>query len=196
MSENVEKVEIEDELTKEEDFSESELADEFTDWKAKAMELKGLNKRRATKLAKAKEALNKPPVPLQTPPKEEKKGDVDYPKLAYLAAKGVPDEDVPYIQEVAAATGKEVRDVLATVWVQRELAERKELRDSKNAVPAEGGKRTGGNAADEVDYYLTEAKMGELPKDNPELARKVVNARIALDKNRGNKTPFTDNPVA
>src|SRR3990167_9909517 len=56
---NVNELVIEDELLEEGDFTPEELADENTDWKAKAEELKGLNQRRATKLRKAKEALSK-----------------------------------------------------------------------------------------------------------------------------------------
>src|SRR3990167_4022134 len=57
-------VEIKDEDIKEEDFTSEELEADTTDWKAKALELKGIAKRRATQLAKAKEKLNaKPEIP-------------------------------------------------------------------------------------------------------------------------------------
>ena len=74
-------LDIKDEDLKEEDFTPEELESEDVDWKAKAQELKGIAKRRATQLKKAKEALalkeeKKIETKLQDK-KEDKKSDTE-----------------------------------------------------------------------------------------------------------------------
>ena len=190
MSENVEKVEIEDELLKEDDFSEEELNDETTDWRAKALELKGLNQRRANKLKKAKELLSKPPPsPLPPPPPPPEKKEFDYGEMAYLEAKGVSEEDYDYLLQESQNTGKPLKNLLGFKYVQEALASKKEERQTKEALPT-GGKRSTSSARDSVEYWLAK---GELPPwSEPELRRKVVNAKI---KREEAKSTFTDNPI-
>src|SRR3990167_10062469 len=68
-------IDIKDEDLKEDDFTPEELDAEDVDWKAKAQELKGIAKRRATQLRKAKEALANPPKPELPVKKDNSKSD-------------------------------------------------------------------------------------------------------------------------
>ena len=187
MSENVEKVEIADEDITENDFSPEELESEETDWKAKAQELKGLNKRRAAKLAKAKEALAKiPKEPEHKPALPTEKQGFDYGEMAYLEAKGISDEDYPIVLEAMKATGKSLRDTVGSKYIQAEIKEAKDARATKEAIPS-GTRRAGAGTKDSVDYWVAQ---GKLPPDNPELASQVLKARIeAEEKKRSSPNP-------
>lgn len=187
---NEEKIVIEDEDIKEEDFSEDELNDETIDWKAKALELKGLNKRRATKLRKFKEAQVKESSKPEIKPNPEKpvKEGFDYAELAYLTAKGISDDDISFVEDTVKDTGKSLKDLLGAKWFQEELKDKQQERASKEAIPT-GSNRAGSSAKDEVDYWIAK---GEMPKNNPELARKVLKAR---EKAEIDHSKFTDTPV-
>lgn len=164
-----------------------ELDDETTDWKAIALKNAGIAKRFKTKLDKANKPQDKPEVEKSV--KAEKKG-FDLAEKAFLRAVGVPSEDFDYIEQTMKDTGKDIESLLDAKWFQSELKERKEGRDTKNAVP-QTTKRSTGAARDEVDYWLAK---GELPPaDQTELRRKVVNARIAKEKNID---VFSSNPIA
>ena len=198
--ENVNEVVVEPELLEENDFTPEELADDNTDWKAKAQELKGLNKRRATKLGKLKEAHEalvkaneKPPVPQLNPDKPEKKG-FDYAELAFLTARGISDEDTEYVWEQSKKTGKELKELVGAKWFQAELQERKEERATKEAVPG-GSNRPGSPAKDSVDYWTAQIDAGKAKLfdiSDVELRRKVNNARI---KTAAQSTHFSSQPV-
>lgn len=197
MDNKIDLVDISDEDVTEEEFSEEELADETTDWKAKAEALKGLNKRRATKLRKAKEALAKIPE-LQTEletlrPKPQKKDEQpsgpDYGQLAYLATKGVEhDDDVTYVMQIAKETKESLQSVLSKPYVQAELNLRKETRQTAEAMP-EGSKRSADARRDKVEYWLNKP-FSEVPA---EMKREVIKAKLAQEKSETKR--FTDQPV-
>ena len=192
--ENVkEEVIIEPELLEETDFTPEELENEETDWKTKALELKGLNKRRASKLAKVNELLKKPPESKPNPEPVKKEG-FDYAELAYLTAKGISDEDVSFVEENVKNTGKSLKDLMEAKWFQSELLERKEARVTKEAIPV-GSKRSTPSGKDNVDYWRTQieagkAKLSDIPDIN--LRREVLNARIKTEEG---KSKFTSEPV-
>src|SRR3990167_10001947 len=112
-------VEIKDEDVKEEDFTPEELESDTTDWKAKAQELKGIAKRRATQLAKAKEKLKSVPEPKVDAPPQPKNDAIknpnepDYAKLAFLKSEGVKhQDDMKYVLEEADRLKMNLNDVL------------------------------------------------------------------------------------
>ena len=158
-----------------------------TDYKALAIKNAGIAKRNATKLAKLKEQM-------KVDKKVEKqlgqnKNEPDYAKLAYLEQKGVTsDEDIAWAEGQAKDSGKSLRELFQAKWFLAELKERRDEVASKEAIPT-SSKRSGNSARNEVDYWI---QKGELPKDNVELARKVVaeKRRIAASANQ-----FTDNPI-
>lgn len=188
---DVNKVVIEEQdLTDIGDYTPEEIADEKTDWKAKALESQGIARRRTTALKKVKEALGTKPAEQKPADQAPKKGELDYGQKAYLVASGykTPEEQA-LIQEAMIATGGTLETVLASKFVQGQIEDLRQTAATKDATPNRTD-RTGEPTRDQVDYWL---KKGELPPaDQPELRRKVVNAKIA--KAKGGNT-FTDNPV-
>ena len=180
-------------LTDVSEFTPEELADEATDWKAKAQEWKGIAKRRTTALKKAKDAFVKPPAPRNdaTDNQAPKNGALDYGQKAYLNSLGYKDAaDHVFVQGIMKDTGKSLEDVLSSSFVQAELTRISEERATKAAQPPAGEGRQNAPARDTVDYWLAK---GELPPtDQPELRMKVVNAKIARQKSQSS---FTDTPV-
>lgn len=188
---------IEPELLEEKDFTSEELEDDNTDWKAKALELKGLNKRRATKLGKLKEVYSKiepKSAPENKPNPEKPKEGFDYAELAYITAKGISDEDVSFVEETVKNTGKQLKDLLGTKWFQTELQERKEERITKEAIPI-GSKRSGSSSKDSKDYWISQIDSGKAKLSDIQdvsLRREVNNARIQSEEN---KSKFASNSV-
>lgn len=126
-------------------------------------------------------------APLELP--KQKSGKIDYGELAYLETKGITEEDdIEYIRKESEDTGKPLNVVLGFKYVQEHLKDVKEGRISREAMPA-GSKRSSGAMRDSVDYWLAK---GQLPMDQPELARKVVKARLAAEEAR---SKFSDNPI-
>lgn len=176
-NENEEDIVLEDIVEETNDNGE-----DTTDWKAIALKNEGIAKRLKTKLEKAKEA------PAQKG--EEKKDTLDRMDKAILRMEKITaPEEVDLIQSIMKETGKDLESVLASKFFQAELTEMRELAASKSATP-EGTKRSGQAPRDSVEYWLAK---GELPKDNPELARKVVNAKLHKE---ATKNQFTDQAVA
>lgn len=197
MEKEIDKVEIKDEDTLEEDFSEEELANEETDWKAKAQELKGIAKRRATQLGKAKAKLSeiKDPEPKVEPEPQDKtkSSELDDGQLALLIAKGIDidnEAELELVKEYMTGTDKPLKDIVSNKFFQNDLKELKEAKEAKDALPS-SSKRSAGSARDKVDYWI---KKGEMPPyDQPELREAYVNAKL---KTKTDGNPFTDNPHA
>ncbi|MFA6897241.1 MAG: hypothetical protein WCQ96_03075 [Patescibacteria group bacterium] len=148
-----------------------------TDWKAEALRLKGINKRYETKLAKTKETKT------EVKPKSNESGEMDYGQKAFLAANGVKGSDeITLVKDFMQNTGKSLDDVLDSKYFQSELKELRDEKATKAAMPT-GKNRSGQVTSDSVEYWLAK---GELPPvDQRELRIKVVNARIAKEKNKG-----------
>ena len=182
---------IKDEDIKEDDFSEDELADETVDWKAKAMELKGIAKRRATQLAKLK--AKSPKVEPKPEPKPDKPEftDFDDGQYAYLTAKQIEDDgEIAIVKEAVRESGKSLRDVLKLKYVQEELAEFRAEKVRKEATPTNSN-RGGSPAQDKVAFWVNKGGLPPNTPENADLRIAVVNAR--LKKDGGNQ--FTDNPI-
>ena len=188
-------VEIKDEDIQEPDFTPEELENDTTDWKAKALELKGIAKRKATQLKKLKEAqraaekiaFNSTEKPQD---KEKKSGEIDYAQKAFLLANGVKGSDeIELVKTIMADTGKSLDSVLESRYFQSELKDMRDARATKEATPGTSPRSTV-SVRNQEDYWL---QKGELPPRNEvELRRKVVNARMKQEKQR---SQFTDNPI-
>lgn len=194
------KIEIADEDTKESDFSPDELADDSIDWKAKAEELKGIAKRRATQLKKLKDADNarktaadaaKIAVDIvkdsKAPP--PKTGELDETQLDYLDLKGISeDDDIKIIERHVQRTGETVRQALKDEYVVAKLATSKAEREVKAAIPS-GTKRSG--QVQGTDLALALAKYEQSGRDPSTLPTdfylrsKVINSLV--DKEKSNK---------
>lgn len=113
----------------------------------------------------------------------QKSDEPDYAKLSYLETKGVVEsDDQEWLIDLAKESKTELRDLLKKSWVQLELKERKELKDSSNAMP-KGPKRTNNSSQDTVDYWLAKGEMP--PKENTKLRREYVNAKMEREKDKG-----------
>ena len=167
----------------------TEGEEDNTDWKALAQRNAGIAKRNATRLAKMKESA-KTKAETPAPTEIKNKNGFGYDEMAYLEAKGVSDDDYPIVLAAINATGKSLRDVLNSKYVQSEIKEAKEVRSSKDAIPT-GSKRSSPAPRDTVEYHL--ANKTPLSKiEDQDLRRKVVEAKIKADTS-GNK--FTRNSV-
>lgn len=160
-----------------------------TDWKAIADKNRGIAQRNFTRAQKAKEkaATDKKPDADAAKPKD---GAIELDRTDKLALRsaGITDVDeVKLVMDLMKETGKDVDSLIDSKYFQAEL---KGLRDERAADDASSSsKRSGASAKDSVEYWLAK---GGLPEGNPELSRKVVNARIAKEKS-GSK--FSKNPV-
>ncbi len=167
-----------------------------TDWKQIALDRHELAKKNyqiALRYKNKKPAVVDPKKPIESAKPDDKSGELDYGQKAYLVAKGIeaPDE-VELVQKTIKETGKPLDQVIGSKFFQAELKELREARDAEAAIPKgdKGKGRSAQSSRDTVEYWIAK---GELPpKDQVELRRKVVNARIKVEKD---KTQFTDTPV-
>lgn len=190
---------IEDEDIKEEEFTPEELEADTTDWKAKALELKGIAKRRATQLAKVKEKLAsvKPePEPKPQDKVENKKSDdTDYAQEAFLVAHGIKEADEKeLLKERMTATGQSLKEVLGNKYFQQDLEGLREAKAVKVAVPS-GQNRSGSSVRDTVDYWKAKIASGKatlLDIPDVQLRRDIVNSNLkqAKDVNHFTTNPF------
>lgn len=178
------------EVENEEDELQEPEDNDKTDWKAEAKKAHGAAKRYKTKLDKLKDG---PKADEKKPSAKDKKSSdekgFDYGQKAYLKASGITPDEFAFVQKVMVDTGKSLDDVLEAKYFQAELKEMREVKATKDAMP-NASKRSGANSRDSVEYWVAK---GELPPaDQVELRRKVVNAKLAVAKQ---KSTFTDNSV-
>lgn len=194
MSENDITVEIKDEDTKEQDFSPEELEADNTDWKAKALELKGIAKRRATQLAKAKEKLAAVPEPKVEPQdkKVEKKGkksdELDYAQLAFHNSKSnslkiETEEEMEFLKQQMEETGKSMQGLLNSKFFQTEYAAFKEAKIVDNSMPDVPNRNTATSASKTLEFWMNRGE--ELPPktyENEKLILDIIDARYEKAK--------------
>lgn len=114
--------------------------------------------------------------------KSSKASELDYGQKAFLVASGVKGaKEMDLAKEYMSNTGKSLEEVVENKYFLNDLKELRETTASANAMP-NGSKRSTNSSKDSVDYWLAK---GELPPaDQIELRRKVVNERIAKEKNK------------
>ena len=166
--------------------------EDFTDWKAIALKQQGMAKRFQTKIKKLVEDANKPKpeVKVEVQPVIEKKEGLDRIDRAVLRTEKITSEDeVKLVEDIMKETGKTVEQVLESKYFQTELSLAREAKQTQDAVP-KGTTRSAQSSRDSVEYWVSK---GELPpRDQVELRRKVVNAKMQTEKD---KSQFTDNPI-
>jgi len=162
-----------------------------TDWKAIAKKNHGIAQRFKTKFEKSKD---------KAPDGGDKGGSdkggqggenasgLDKLDRAVLRVEKItaPDE-VKLVESYMKETGKDIEAVLASKYFQAELKEMRDLAATDDATPS-GEKRSGVLTRDTVEYWIA---AGKLPED-PVLRQKVVNAKIAKEKN---VSQFSSNPL-
>lgn len=189
--EEIDKVEISEEDVKHEEIPQDVLESDQTDWKAKALELQGIAKRRATQLAKAKEKLNAKPAP-EAPPQdkraERKSDELDYAHLAFHNSKSdslkvETEEEIEFTKQQMKETGKSLQGLLNSRYFQTEYKAFKESKVVNNAVPNPTGRTNQPSASRSVEYWMN--RGDELPEDtyeNKQLILDIVNARYQKAK--------------
>lgn len=110
-----------------------------------------------------------------------KKSDgLDYGQKAFLTASGYKAQaEMKLAQEIMKESGKDLEQVLESKYFLSEVENMREL--AKTAVATPTGKRSGQVATDSVEYWQGKP-FEEVPK---ELRTKVLNAKLAQDKNKG-----------
>lgn len=131
-------------------------------------------KRLERQLAQLRKKMGKE-EPKKEEPKEKKNGLDRLDKAILRVEKITAEDEVALVEDIMRETGKDVEAVLASKYFQAELKAMREDQAIKDATPT-GTKRSNQLSRNDVDYWIAK---GELPKDNPELARKVVNAKMA-----------------
>ena len=194
-------IDIKDEDLHESDFTPEELESEDVDWKAKAQELKGIAKRRATQLKKAKEALANPPKPELPVKKDDSKPDdkllerLD--KMALQVAGINEADEVELFNNWKEQTAREADDIVGNTIFKKEL---EDLRTAKANLRATSdikgeGDRSGG-AKNNPEYWIAKATKGkdgqlEFPEETPkELFEKIVNKISENEPSQSKKLKF------
>ena len=149
--------------------------------KQQAKELSDKNRQlfeRAKKAETEAKELKEFKAKAEATPKSQS-NDLDYGKMAYLAAKEINEaEDVEFIENEAKATGKSLIELLEYKYIQEKLQMNRETREAKAGLPP-GSNRAGGGSLNTVEYHLAK---GTTPEDQ-ELAEKVVEARMKRESN-------------
>lgn len=127
------------------------------------------------------------------PNKKGKKSDeLDYGQKAFLIASGIKDaEDMNLVKTIMADTGKSLDEVIGSKYFLAELKEQQEARATTAATPP-GSKRAGASASNTVEYWLAKGENPPNTPENRELRQKVLNARIAKERDSG---IFTKSPI-
>lgn len=120
--------------------------------------------------------------------KKEEEGLDRVDRAVLRAEKITHPDDVALVEELMRDTGKDLETVLETKYFKKELEALREERAAEDAIP-KGTKRSSQASRDSIEYWL---KKDELPPNDPELRRKVVNAKIDKEKS---KSQFSDTPV-
>ena len=162
-----------------------------------AKQYEGLAKRNFTDLTKLKndprlKEEEKPEAKTEDQPVEKTDG-FDYAEMSYLISKGIEESEFDFVLDRVKDSGKSLKDLIKADWFQSELKGEREVKATKEAIPT-GSNRSVSTLTTETDYWIDKKDdKGKpvLPKDR-ELARKVVNERIKIDKS---KSKFTDDPV-
>jgi len=116
--------------------------------------------------------------------KSSKKSEgFDYGEKAFLTANGIKGiEEHEFAQRLQKQTGLDLDTLLEDNYFKTKLTEFRETTATANAIPT-GTKRSNNSSVDSVEYWISK---GELPpKDQVELRRKVVNARLKKEDSKG-----------
>ena len=191
MEPNDAKVEISEEDTKHEDIAQDVLDSDQTDWKAKALELQGIAKRRATQLAKAKERLAAVPEKPEAKPQDKprkKSDELDYTHLAFHNSKSntlkiESEEEIEWVKQQLEETGKPLQGLLNSKYFQTEYKSFKDSKAVDDSVPNVKGRSNQPSASRSLEYWMN--RGDELPEDtyeNKQLILDIVDARYKKAK--------------
>ena len=195
-------LEISEADLKEEDFSQEDLNNEDFDWKGKGQELKGIAKRRATQLAKAKEKM----AAYESELAELKKANVFQDKNKQsdsvllktmeerfdkqaLKIAGITDNDeIELAMKFRERTGMGMDEILSDEIFQAKLEKIKTDKANVKAAAGFKGGSDGANPKANPDYWKGK-KEYPTPEEVPDRAEraKIIKQMIKNSKNQGRK---------
>ena len=183
-------IEIKDEDIQHNDFTAEELESTDFDWKAKAQELQGIAKRRATQLGKAKAKLREYEEKLKThlnPEPQDKKPDeqllnrIDSLSLHVAGVK--KDTEIELFNKWKKDTGRNVELIVSNPIFQAEL---QKIRDDESNQLATANIKGGGGenlAKNDPAYWIAKGTPpSETDIPDRAMRTKVVRAFIANSK--------------
>lgn len=146
-----------------------------------------------------KEELIKPPEPIkpEAPPskKEETSNEPDlkdkYEKLALKTDGITHEDDQKVVLDEAKRLDLDVEEVMSMEHIKAKLKANKDKRDAGDAMP-DGKGKSGGDFKGEVEYWVDKKNDDgsyQTPED-PELAGKVIAARVKQQKNQAQFEPI------
>lgn len=159
------KIEIKDEDVQEEDFSQEQLDSDDFDWKAEAQKLKGIAKRRATQLLKAKEALAKANEKIeQKPQNKETKPDTALlerlDKMALQVAGIKEADEIELFNKWKEQTSREADDIISNSIFQKELEELRTAKANQIATSNIKGEKGDSGVTNTPEYWRAKATKG------------------------------------
>lgn len=112
---------------------------------------------------------------------DEKETKLDYGQLAFLSANDIKaDDEQALAQQIAAETGKELKDVIKGAYFKSELKALREENAAKDALP--DSKRSKASSPQTVEYWVEKGGLPPATADNRKLREDIVNARIKKGK--------------
>lgn len=101
-----------------------------------------------------------------------------YDVKAYLKASGIKADEFDFVQKEMKASGMDIDELLDNEYFQSKLEKRRAVARTEEAAPK--GKRSGGAATNNVDYWLSKP-IEEVPVEH---RRAVVNAKLARENGK------------
>lgn len=154
----------------------AEGEEDTTDWKAEAKKLqeKAIKQRERTKELKAK-LKEQTPAEKKAEAKLENKpsGELDSGQIALLRVDGIKGTEELALVKEYLASGKELLDVMENKHFINDLADLREAKASKDAIPS-GTKRSAPVTRDNVEFWANKP-FDEVPS---EMKQKVLNAKL------------------
>lgn len=133
------------------------------------------------------------PTPRKEGKKKTESGELDYGQKAYAFQNGVKTpEEIARVQEIMAETGKNLEQVLASKYVQAELAEMRDHAATESAVPTGKNRSNNPGSTNTPEYWIKKGTMPANTPENQQLRRDIVNAKIKAEKT---VNVFSANPV-
>jgi len=198
--ENNNDIDIKDEDLKESDFTPEELESENVDWKAKAQELKGIAKRRATQLSKAKAKLGDYQAKIKefTPepksvPQDKKLDEFGLLQKTYLRSAGIVEEDeIELAKDLQKKTDLDWDKLVDDDYFKNKL---EGLRTTKaNELATAGIKGGGGGAsgAKNTPEYWVAKGVPPTVEQVPDRKTRAIIARAMMANTKSGKKFYND----
>lgn len=190
-------IDIKDEDLKEDDFTSEELESADADWKAKAQELKGIAKRRATQLGKVKtklgelegkiKELSEANPEAKPKPQDKKTEEFGLLQKTYLRSAGIAAEDeVELARDIQKRTGIDWDKLENDDYFKAKLQALRDAKANAAATDVAGGGSAPSSVKNNVEHWLQKGAP-PTPKDIPDRKTrvKIINEMVERERNQG-----------